>query len=60
MKNLMWLAGIMLSSALFVGCGANKDDNNNTATACPPRGIVASDFACTVLDLCMDAYFKYL
>ncbi len=35
MKNLMWVTGIMLSSALFVGCGANKDDNNNTVTACP-------------------------
>lgn len=46
MNNLMWIAGIMLSSALFVGCGSNKDDNNNNTTAACPVGTYYSNGLC--------------
>ncbi len=36
MKNFIWAAGIILSTALVIGCGSDKNNNNaNTQPACP-------------------------
>jgi hypothetical protein len=43
MKNIIWAAGIILTTAFVIGCGSNKSDNNaNTQPACPVGTIYAN------------------